>query len=84
MYTDCSVQHDYNLHVPVFGNDILEFKYLLTDLLISHTNFEKAATEIKDVDDYLYQRTPFNSVQSIKLQRRRYVHFGYNRKHLTV
>ena len=38
----------YNLHVHVFGNDILEFKYPLSELLICHTNFEKAATEIKE------------------------------------
>ena len=48
MYTDCLDHRDYNLHVHVFGNDILEFKYPLTELLISHTNFEKAATEIKE------------------------------------
>ena len=41
MYTDCLDHRDYNLHVHVFGNDILEFKYPLT-------NFEKAATEIKE------------------------------------
>ena len=40
--------------------------------------------KLKNVDDYLHQRTPFNSVQSLKLQRRRYVHFGYNRMHLTA
>ena len=45
---DCLDHHDYNLHVHVFGNYILKFKYPLTDLLISHTNFEKAATEIKE------------------------------------
>ena len=48
MYTDCLDHRDYNLHVHVFGNDILEFKYTLTELLICHTNFEKAATEIKE------------------------------------
>ena len=48
MYTDCLDHCDYNLHVHVFWNDILEFKYPLTELLISHTNFEKAATEIKE------------------------------------
>ena len=48
MYTDCLDHRDYNLHVHVFGNDILEFKYTLTELLICHTNFEMAATEIKD------------------------------------
>ena len=48
MYTDCLDHHDYNLHVHVFGNDILEFKYPLTELLICHTNFEKSATEIKE------------------------------------
>ena len=35
MYTDCLDHRDYNLHVHVFGNDVLEFKYLLTELLIS-------------------------------------------------
>ena len=39
---------DYNLHVHVFGNDILQFKFPLTELLISDTKFEKAVTEIKD------------------------------------
>ena len=48
MYTDCLDHRDYNLHVHVFENDILEFKYPLTELLICHTNFEKAATEIKE------------------------------------
>ena len=43
MYTD----GDYNLYVHVFGNDVVEFKYPLTELLISDTNFEKAVTEIK-------------------------------------
>ena len=76
MYTDCLDYCDYNLHVHVFGNDILEFEYPLTELLISHTNFKKAATEIKNVDDYLHQRMPLNSVQSLKLQRRSNIHFG--------
>ena len=48
MYADCLDHRDYNLHIYVFGNDILEFKYPLTELLICHTNFEKAATEIKE------------------------------------
>ena len=48
MYTDCLDHYDYNLHVYVFGNDILEFKFPLTELFISHTNFEMAATEIKE------------------------------------
>ena len=48
MYTDCLDHRDYNLHVHVFGNDVLEFKYPLTELLISDTNFEKAVTEIKE------------------------------------
>ena len=47
MYTDCLDHCDCNLHVHVFGNDVLEFKYPLTELLISDTNFEKAVTEIK-------------------------------------
>ena len=46
MYTDC-LDHRDNLHVHVFGNDILKFKYPLTELLISDTNFEKAVSEIK-------------------------------------
>ena len=79
MYTDCLDHRDYNLHVHVLGNDILAFKYPLTELLISHTNFEKAA-KLKNVDVYLHQRTPLNSVQSLKLQRGCYVHFGYNRR----
>ena len=49
-YTDCLDHRDYNLHVHIFGNDVLEFKYHLTELLISDTNFEKAVTEIKNVD----------------------------------
>ena len=48
MYTDCLDHCDYNLHVHVFGNDVLEFKYPLTELLISDTNFEKPVTEIKE------------------------------------
>ena len=48
MYTDCLGHREYNfnLHVLVFGNDVLEFKYPLTELLISDTNFEKAVAEI--------------------------------------
>ena len=48
MYTGCLDHRDYNLHVHVFGNDLLEFEYPLTELLISDTNFEKAVTEIKE------------------------------------
>ena len=48
MYTDCLDRRDYNLHVHVFGNDVLEFKYPPTELLISDTNFEKAVTEFKE------------------------------------
>ena len=47
MYTDCLDHRDYNLHVHVFGNE-LKFKYPLTELLISDTNFEKFVTEIKE------------------------------------
>ena len=78
MYTDCLDHHDYNLHVHVFGNDILEFKSPLTELLISNTNFEMALTEIKEC----WLLTSKNAVK--KLQRRRYVHFGYNWPHLTA
>ena len=39
IYTDCLDHRDYNLHVQVFGNDILELKYPLTELLISDTIF---------------------------------------------
>ena len=67
MYRDCLDHRDYNLLVHVFGNDVLKFKYPLTELLISDINFEKAVTEIKE---------------SLKLQRRCYLHFGYNRTHL--
>ena len=84
MYTDCLDHSDYNLHVHVFGNDILQFKYPLTELLICHTNLRRLRQKLKNVDDYLHQRTPLNSVQSLKLQRRRYIHFGYNRMHLTA
>ena len=48
MYTDCLDHRDYNLHVHVFGNDVLEFKYPLAELLISDTNFEIVVTEIKE------------------------------------
>ena len=48
MHMDCLDHRDYNLLVHVFGNDVLEFKYPLTELLISDTNFEKAVTEIKE------------------------------------
>ena len=48
MCTDCLEHRDYNLHVHVFGNNILKFKYPLTELLISDINFEKALTEIKE------------------------------------
>ena len=54
MYTDCLDHHDYNLHVHVFGNDKFEFKYPLTEMLISHNNFEKAATEIKKMSMITY------------------------------
>ena len=48
MDTDCLDHRNYNLHVHVFVNDVLEFKCPLTELLISDTNFEKAVTEIKE------------------------------------
>ena len=48
MYTDCLDHRDYSLHLYVFGKDVLKFKYPLTELLISDTNFEKAVTEIKE------------------------------------
>ena len=48
MYTDCLDHCVYNLHVHVFGNNILKFKYPLTELLICHTKFEKAGTEINE------------------------------------
>ena len=48
MNTDCLDHRDYNLHVHVFGNETLKFKYPLTELLISHINFDKAAPEIKE------------------------------------
>ena len=48
LYADCLDHGDYNLHVHVFGNDVLEFKYPLTELLISDTNFEEAVTEAKE------------------------------------
>ena len=47
---------DYNLHVHVFGNDILPFKYPLTELLISDTNFEKAVTERLLMITYIKER----------------------------
>ena len=48
MYMDCLDHRDYNLHVHVFGNNVVEFKYPLAELLISDTNFEKAVREIKE------------------------------------
>ena len=48
MYTDCLDHRDYNLHVHLFGNDVLEFKYPLTELFISDNNFEKTVTETKE------------------------------------
>ena len=48
MYMGCLDHCDYSLHAHVFGNDVLEFKYPLTELLISDTNFEKAVIEIKE------------------------------------
>ena len=48
MYTDCLDHRDYSLHVYVFGNGVLDFKYPLIELLISDTNFEKDVTEIKE------------------------------------
>ena len=52
LYGEVSVmdhrEYNYNLHVHVFGTDVLEFKYPLTELLISYTNFEKAVAEIKE------------------------------------
>ena len=64
MYTDCLDHRDYNLHVHVFGNDILEFKYPLTELLICQTNFEKAATEIKEC---LWLLTSKNAVKQCSI-----------------
>ena len=78
MYMDYLDHRDYNLHVQVFGNDIFEFKYLLTELLIVILIFRRLRPKLKNVDDYLHQRTPLNNVQTLKLQRRRYVHSGYN------
>ena len=45
---DCLDHRDYNLHVHVFGKDVLEFKYPLTEMLLSEANFEKAVTEIQE------------------------------------
>ena len=84
MYTDCWDHHDYNLHVHVFGNHILESKYPLTELLISHTYFEKAATETKECWWFLTSKNTVKYSSITKLQRCCYVHFGYNRTHLTA
>ena len=83
MFTDCLDHRDYNLHVHVFGNDILEFKYPLSCSFVTLI-LRRLWQKLKNVDDYLHQRTPLKSVQSLKLQRRRYVHFEYNRMHLTA
>ena len=76
--------HNIGFYVPVhvLGNDVVEFKYPLAELLISDTNFEKAVTEIKECWWLLASKNAV--VQSLKLQRHRYVHFGYNPMHLTV
>ena len=83
MYTDCLDRRDYNLHVHVFGNGILEFKYPLSCSFLTLI-LRRLWQKLKNVDDYLHQRTLLNSVQSLKLQRQCYVHFGYNRMHLTA
>ena len=82
MYTDCLDHRDYNLHVHVFGNDILQFKYPLTELLICHTNFDKAAAEIKECWWLLTSKNVVKQCSITKFQRSRYI--GYNRMHLTV
>ena len=79
---DCLDHRDYNLHVHVFGIDILKFKYPLSCSFVTLI-LRRLRQKLKNVDDYLHQ-TPLKSVQSLKLQRRRYVHFGYNRMHLTA
>ena len=85
MFMDCLDHRDYNLHVHVhvFGNDILEFKYPLSCSFVTLI-LRRLRQKLKNVDDYLNQRTPLKSVQLLKLQRRCYVHFGYNRMHLTA
>ena len=77
MFMDCLDNRDYNWHVHVFGNDILEFKYPLSCSFVTLI-LRRLRQKLKNVDEYLHQRTPLKSVQSLKLQRRRYVHFGYN------
>ena len=73
---------DYNLHVHVFGNDLIQFKYSLSCSFLT-LMLRRLWQKLRTVDDYLHQRMPLNSVQSLTLQRRRFVHFGYNRMHLT-
>ena len=82
MYMDCLGHCDYNLHVHVFGNDMLEFKYPLTELLT--LILRRLWQKLKNVNDYLHQRMLLNSVQLLRLQRRRYVQFGCCRTHLTA
>ena len=76
MYTDCLDHRDYNLHVHVFGNDILEFNTLWLSCSFVTLILRRLRQKLKNLDDYLHQRTPLNSVHSLKLQRHRYVHFG--------
>ena len=72
MYTDCLEHRDYNLHVHVFGNNILKFKYPLTELLFLTLILRRLWQKLKNFDDNLHQRTPLNIFQSLKLQRRHY------------
>ena len=58
---------DYNLHVHVFGNDKLQFKYPLTELLISDINFGKAVTEIRDCWWLLTSKNPVKQCSTPKV-----------------
>ena len=84
MYTDC-----FTIVTTTCMYMYLETTYSSLNTLWLSCSFvtlilRRLRQKLKNVDDYLHQRTPLNSVQSLKLQRRRYVHFGYNRIHLTA
>ena len=54
------MDRDYNLNVYAFGNDILEFKYPLTELRIFDNIFEQAVAEIKECWWLLTSKKVFN------------------------
>ena len=56
-----------------------------SSLFVKHasTSHSFSSTSVT-IDCCLHQRTPLNSVQSLKLQRRRYVFVGFNCTHLIM